>query len=55
MKIEVLKGKSGKWHWRIMAKNGRILANSETYSSKRKALQTAKRVAGLLKCFVVTE
>lgn len=30
----------GKWYWRIKASNGRIIAHSETYSSKFKAEQT---------------
>lgn len=34
----------GQWHWRIVHKNGQILAHSEKYSSKRKAMQTAKAV-----------
>jgi uncharacterized protein YegP (UPF0339 family) len=42
--IEVLQGKSGSWYWRIKASNGRILAHSETYSSRRKATGTAIRL-----------
>lgn len=42
MKIQVLKNKAGKWFWRIKARNGKILAHSETYSSKQAALKTAQ-------------
>ena len=44
MKLEVLKGRSGKWYWRIKSPNGRILCHSELYSSKQKAVQTARLV-----------
>ena len=39
--IEVLKGKKGKWYWRLKYSNGRILAHSETYSSRHQAKKTA--------------
>ena len=39
--IEIVKGPSDNWHWRIKSANGKILASSETYSSKRKATNTA--------------
>jgi len=44
MRIEVLKNKSGKWFWRIVAKNGRILAHSQAYASKQGATSTASAV-----------
>lgn len=42
--IEVLQGESGSWFWRIKASNGKIEASSETYSSKAKAVKTAKSI-----------
>ena len=45
MKIEVLKNKRSKWYWRLVAANGKVLAHSETYSSKQMALKTAKKIA----------
>lgn len=42
-KIEVVKGKK-QWYWRIMHRNGNILAHSETYSSREKAVRTAKNL-----------
>jgi uncharacterized protein YegP (UPF0339 family) len=45
MKIQIRKGKSGKWFWKITASNGKILAASETYSSFRRCFQTANRVS----------
>ena len=43
MKLEILKGKN-KWYWRIRAKNGRIIAHSETYSNKYQAQKTVRAV-----------
>lgn len=44
IRIEILK-KSKSWYWRMKARNGRILAHSETYSSKQKAEKSAKIVS----------
>ena len=33
------------WFWHIIGHNGEILANSEPYSSKAKAMQTARKIA----------
>lgn len=41
--VQVRKGRKH-WYWRLLGLNGRILATSEVYSSKRKALQTAEQV-----------
>lgn len=40
--INVLKNKNGAWFWRLKARNGKILAHSEAYSSKAKALKTVE-------------
>ena len=42
--IEILKGESGNWYWRIMGANNKIVSSSETYSSKRKATNTAVKI-----------
>jgi len=42
--LQVLK-KNSKWYWKMIAENGKVLAHSEQYSSKRKALQTADKVS----------
>lgn len=45
-KIEILKKKKGsKYYWRIKARNGKILAHSETYNSKQAARKTAVNVS----------
>jgi len=44
MWIEILKNKNGKWFWRIKADNGKILAHSEAYASKRNCQKTAEMV-----------
>lgn len=38
--------------WRLVARNGEILAHSEVYSTKAKAIKTAKLVAKGLRCQV---
>lgn len=43
--IEVLR-KHKEWYVRVKASNGRILATSETYSSKQKASNAAKKLLG---------
>lgn len=52
MKIETLKNKNGKWFWRLVASNGKVLAHSESYSSKRKANQTVAAVKRFFERFV---
>ena len=39
MKIQILKKKK-EWYWRIVGRNGKIIAHSETYSSLSKAAKT---------------
>ena len=36
------------WYWKLVGSNGRTLGHSEQYSSKAKAVQTAKRVAAAI-------
>lgn len=42
--IELFESKDG-WRWRIRHSNTKILVSSEAYSSKRKALNTATKLA----------
>lgn len=44
MRIEILKGKANQWYWRMVSKNGKILANSETYCSKVKAVKAVTSI-----------
>jgi len=54
--VEVLKGKAGKWYWRLKYGNGNVLAHAETYSSKFQAKKTAHNLAmNLHKCKFVCE
>lgn len=50
MKVEILKGLKGKWYWRIKGRNGKILAASETYSTKAMAVKTFLKVREELSC-----
>jgi uncharacterized protein YegP (UPF0339 family) len=43
--VQLFKNRNGKWHWHLKAKNGRVLASSEAYSSHARALKTAVAVA----------
>ena len=54
MKIKIAMGSTG-FFWKLIATNGQTLAHSETYSSKTKALQTAKKVAEELSVVVKVE
>lgn len=51
--IVLLKGRKN-WFWRLTARNGKTIAHSETYSSKQKALKTAKKLGRRLKCPLIT-
>lgn len=44
MRLELLKGKSGKWLFHLKAKNGKILMASETYSTQIKAFEMAVKI-----------
>ena len=46
MKIQIRKNPKvkQKWHFRIVAPNGRILASSENYLEKRKCARAASRI-----------
>jgi len=47
--IEVVKGKT-LWFWRLLSVNGKTLAHSESYSSKRHACKTASKIAKAMGC-----
>ena len=44
MKIEVIQSAKGRYYWRIVARNGRTLAHSEQYNTKRAAVAAATLV-----------
>lgn len=39
---------NGHWWWALRARNGKTLAHSENYTTRRAALQTARRLARAL-------
>ncbi|HUK68307.1 MAG TPA: YegP family protein [Streptosporangiaceae bacterium] len=43
-KFELKKGRSGKYHFNLLASNGQVIATSETYESKRSALNGIESV-----------
>ena len=44
MKIEVFKGHNKEWFFRLVARNGRKIAQSEGYKQRAHAIKTAKRI-----------
>ena len=44
-KIELFKDVNKSWRFRIIARNGRILASSEAYSRRGKCVKTASKLA----------
>ena len=46
-RFEVFRGADGQFYFRIVAANNRILAHSEGYSDKRKALHGARVARGV--------
>lgn len=50
MKKVVYKGTNGEWRWRLVARNGKIIATShEEFSKMSNAIRAVKRVDELLK------
>jgi uncharacterized protein len=37
-KYQLKEGRTGKWRWNLLARNGRVIATSEPYETKRSAL-----------------
>ncbi len=54
-KIVLSKNKAGEWYLRIKARNGRVLFTSESYSTRAKAVQTAKGIKARHDRFKITE
>lgn len=45
MKFDVYQDATGEWRWRLVARNGRIVADgAESYASKRNARRAARRL-----------
>jgi uncharacterized protein YegP (UPF0339 family) len=43
-KFQIKKGSSGKYHFNLLASNGQVIATSESYESKRSALNGIESV-----------
>ena len=43
-KFQLKKGNSGKYHFNLLASNGQVIATSESYESKRSALNGIESV-----------
>lgn len=47
--FRVFKDKAGQWRWRLVARNGKIIADSgEGYTRERDAMRAAQRVATMI-------
>jgi uncharacterized protein YegP (UPF0339 family) len=49
MRFEVYQGKGGRWYWRLVARNGKIIADgsqgySESQNARRAVLNLKKRL-----------
>lgn len=45
MKIKIYKDKSGQWRWRLLARNGKIIADSaEAYRRKAGAMRAVHKL-----------
>jgi len=56
MKIRIYKDKRGEWRWRMVARNGRIVADSgEGYTTKRGAVRAAWTVVECVRWGVAVE
>ena len=44
-RFEIFKGKDGKWYFRLKARNGKVVASGEGYSSKSNCRRGAYCVA----------
>ncbi len=42
MKIEIFQGKRADWFWHFVARNGRLIADSEPFPTKAHAMRAAK-------------
>lgn len=52
LRIQIVRSESDEWFLRIK-RSGGIVFNSETYRSKRSAMNVAKNLAGLSQMFVI--
>lgn len=44
MRFQVLPTQNNQWYFRIVARNGQVLAHSETYHNRQDALSTAQHI-----------
>ncbi len=54
-RVEIKKNPEGKWFWHLKTRNGKILAHSENYSSRAKALKTATLINEHMVSCVISE
>jgi uncharacterized protein len=53
--IRVYRDASGGWRWTLIARNGRVVADSgEAYTTRRKAMTAAEHLTGLAASAAVT-
>jgi uncharacterized protein YegP (UPF0339 family) len=49
VKLDIYEDAAGEWRWRIVARNGRIVADSgEGYATKSNAKRAAERLRGAI-------
>ena len=49
-RIEVYEGRDGDWYWRMVANNGKTIADgAEGYENRSNALRAAKRMVAIMR------
>lgn len=52
---EIFKGEDKQWYWRLVAKNGKIVCQSEGYKRRSQAIKTAERMPELADTTAIVE
>jgi uncharacterized protein YegP (UPF0339 family) len=52
---EVFKGNDKQWYWRLVAKNNKIVAQSEGYKRRSQAIKAAQRMPEIAKTTAIVE
>ena len=52
---QIFKDEQGQWRWRLIAKNGEIVATSEGYTRRSNAIKMAKRMPEIAQTTAIAE
>ncbi|MCK5081086.1 MAG: DUF1508 domain-containing protein [Candidatus Moranbacteria bacterium] len=54
-KFEIFRDRAGEYRWRLIARNGQIVAASEGYTTKYSALRSAETIKALAVYAIIVE